>query len=261
LSNLGNTVSAAGTAVAAAGNTIVSSLPLPSPQIKSGLSGVVDNASGIVNGLGATVTNGLGQIGSNPNAVSSSVAGVGGVVTQAINTATSIGQVVGAVGSGPLAPLAPVTVPVGGLVTQVSATASTLAAPVNSVLSSGPVQQITQTVGQAIVPLISTVNTLTQTVGNTTGLNQPVNSLLTAAGAGINTLGNASTGANVPVVGSLGSVASAVGASVAGLGTNPVVGTGQPLLGSDGGSVAGRSARCSVQWCDWCARWQRRFRR
>lgn len=111
-------------------------------------------------------------------------------------------------------------------------------------MSTGPVEQLTQQLSTAIVPLTSQVIGGTQTLGATTGAGAPANSLLGTLGGAIANGGNTLTNANVPVVSNLGSVVGALGNTVASLGGvaySPNASSSNPLAPITGvlGGVAG----------------------
>ena len=123
----------------------------------------------------------------------------------------------------------------GAQVASVGVAASESGVALRSKLTTGPAEQLTQSLSGAIAPLTGAGNSLTHTLGNTTGLNLPVNGLLVrVGGAGVD-LGQQLTAANAPVVSHLGDVVAAAGTGVAGIGArnNEV----QPLLGNGSGGL------------------------
>ncbi len=89
-------------------------LPLVPSSAQNGLGSVVENLGATVSALGTGVQNGLGSIGSNPNPIGTTVASTGNVVTGVGNTVASAGTLVSGLGTDQLAPLAPITAPLGG---------------------------------------------------------------------------------------------------------------------------------------------------
>ncbi|OXH82928.1 hypothetical protein CA830_36050, partial [Burkholderia multivorans] len=71
-----------------------------------------------------------------------------------------------------------------------------------STLSSGAVQQVTQPISSAVTPLVITAGQITQQVGTTTGLGQPVSGLLGQVGGAISSAGTQVAGtSSQPLVG------------------------------------------------------------
>ncbi|WP_425127590.1 collagen-like triple helix repeat-containing protein [Burkholderia arboris] len=199
----------------AAGTTINGVTPPVGRDVTAGIGNTVIGAGTIIRDTSNAVSNGIGQIGIASNPVGTTVAGLGSIVGSTSNPVTGLSQAVKALGTGPLAPLAPVTAPVGGLLDTVAGGLQGAGATLGSTLSSGPVQQATQAIGNAITPLVTTTGQLTQQVGTATGLGQPVAGLLGQVGAVITSAGVKVTSASSqPIVGALGQVAFAVGNTV-----------------------------------------------
>lgn len=231
-----NIVSATGTAVSDIGTTVGSlDLPLVSAQTTNDLGNVVSNAGGIVTTLGDGLGDGLGQMGLIENPVGTTVNIVDNVVAQTGVTVRSAGTLVTNLGTGQLSALAPVTTPVGGLVDKVGEVVVDLSTKLPGVLESTPIEQITQSLSSGIVPLTSTVTSLTHQVGGATGLGEPVNNLLGTVGGTVAGLGHNISASDTPVVNSLGRVVTATGNTVSMLGIllNPEEGQGTDVgLGS-----------------------------
>lgn len=219
-SQASNIVSATGDAISNTGSDIGSlDLPIVPDQTQTDLANVVVNAGGIVSTLGAGIDDGLGQMGLITNPVGTVVASTSNVIGQTGVTVQSAGQLVSNLGSDQLAPLAPLTTPVGGLVTRVGEVVSDSSGPLQSVLSSIPVEQITQPLSNAIVPITSQLTMLTESVGTKTGLGQPIHNLLVTVGGKVATVGGLIEQSNVPVVENTGGVVVAVGNTVASIGS------------------------------------------
>ena len=139
----GNIVTATGNAVSDTGTAVGNlSLPIVPQQTQTDLGNVVTEGGGIVSTLGNGISSGLGQMGVIDNPVGVTVGSTGAVVNQTGVTVQSAGTLVSNLGTGQLAALAPVTAPVGGLVTKVGETVSNASAPLTQVLTTGPVEQL-----------------------------------------------------------------------------------------------------------------------
>ncbi len=219
-----------------AGATLGSaSVPGVSKGVTVGLADTVTGVGTIIRDTSDAVSDGLGQIGIVPNPVGTTVGGLGTVVATAGNPVSGISETVKALGSGPLAPLAPITTPVGGLLDTVASGLRTGGATLDASLSSAPVQQATQVISTAITPLVTTAGHLTQQVGTATGLGQPVAGLLGQVGSAITLTGWKVTAASPqPIVGGVGDLVRAVGNTVTNVGglVNPAGANGAvPISG------------------------------
>ncbi|RAB23420.1 hypothetical protein DN511_30320, partial [Burkholderia multivorans] len=96
---------------------------------------------------------------------------------------------VGALGAGPLSPLAPIAAPMAGLIETVASGIASAGTKIGASLSSAPVQQATQSISSAITPLVMTTGHLTQQVGTASGLGRPVAGLLGQVGGPIASAG------------------------------------------------------------------------
>ncbi len=231
----GNTVVATGNAISEIGKTIQEApLPLLPTKAREGAGDVVINAGRAVGSLGAGVRDGLGQMGSVDNPVGVTVASTSNVVHDVGEALISGGDLVNGLGTDKLAPLSPVTTPVGGLVTHVGIAVHDSSGKLHSVLSEGPVAQVTDSVSKVIVPLTSKVTDGTQTLGAGTHLGEPANGLLYKVGNTVAAGGSMISNTHAPVVSPLGGVVTEAGKTVAaagGLLTGPDHGGGNPLGG------------------------------
>jgi len=252
----GNSVVATGNAISDIGKSIQEApLPLLPTKAREGAGDVVINAGRAVGSLGAGVRDGLGQIGSVDNPVGVTVASTSNVVHDVGETLISGGDLVYGLGTEKLAPLAPVTEPVGGLVRHVGIAVHDSSGKVHSVLSEGPVAQVTNSVSKVIVPLTSKVTDGTQTLGAVTHLGDPANGLLYKVGNTAAAGGSMISNSHAPVVSPLGGVVTEAGKTVAAAGAllngngqgggNPLGGVvnNLPLAkvagGGEGGSAGG----------------------
>jgi hypothetical protein len=130
-----------------------------------------------------------------------------------------------------LAPLNPVTAPAGSTVSAVGQVLQGAGGLVTIGTSSGPVQQVTQQLSNAIVPLAAQVAQGGQQVGAASMLGSPLAGGLNTAGSGLASAGGqvGAAGGN-PVAADAGGVLGAVGATVASAG-------GLVNGGSGGGSA------------------------
>ncbi|WP_293778394.1 collagen-like triple helix repeat-containing protein [uncultured Oxalicibacterium sp.] len=216
--NAGNLVTATGGAISALGATVENAnVGIVPAQTQSDLARVVDDTDGVVQTLGQGVSDGLGQIGNVQNPLGVTVANTGNVVERVGQTTQDTGTLVANTGGGPLSPLAPVTQPVGGLVNQVGVGVSNASPTLTNALSSGPVEQVTQTGSNVITPLTARATTLTQQVGNATGLDEPVDGMLGRVGGGLDSVGQSLTGGSELGTG-LGTVVSSAGQTVSSAG-------------------------------------------
>ncbi|WP_293780042.1 collagen-like triple helix repeat-containing protein [uncultured Oxalicibacterium sp.] len=244
-----NVISATGTAISDTGTTLGEmNLPLVSAQTSGDVATVVENTGGIVTTLGDGIADGLGQMGLIENPVGTTVNVVDNVIAQTGVTVESVGTLVSNLGTDQLSVLAPVTTPVGSLVSNVGSAVVDLSTKLPSVIESTPIEQITQSLSSSIVPLTSTVTSLTHQIGGTTGLGRPVNNLLETIGGNVAGLGIGITDSNTPVVSNLGGVVTATGDTVSILGIllqpENDVGTNQglasllsPITGILGGKI------------------------
>ncbi|EYS96827.1 hypothetical protein CF68_18375 [Cupriavidus sp. SK-4] len=215
----GNTVVATGNAVSEIGKTIKDApLPLLPTKAREGAGEVVINAGRAVGSLGAGVRDGLGQMGSVHNPVGVTVASTSNVVHDVGEALISGGDLVYGLGTEKLAPLAPVTTPLGGLVRHVGIAVHDSSGKVHSVLSEGPVAQVTNSVSKVIVPLTSKVTDGTQTLGAVTHLGEPVHGLLHKVGHTVAAGGSMLSNTHAPVVSPLGGVVTEAGKTVAAAG-------------------------------------------
>ena len=212
----GGVVSAAGTTVSGLGNTVgATNLPVLGTQAGSDLGTVVSDTGGIVTTTGNGVSNGLGTAGISANPVGITTANTGNIVQATGQTVQDTGTLVANVGSNRLRALAPVTAPVGGVVNRSGVAVSGLGSPLTDTLSTGPVEQITQTLSSAIVPLTSQATQLTQTAGTTSGLGRPVSGLLGIVGGAVMQVGDyVKAGSGVEVVDDVGNLVTATGNTV-----------------------------------------------
>ncbi|CAN7684436.1 collagen-like triple helix repeat-containing protein [Cupriavidus necator] len=244
----GNSVVATGNAISDIGKSIQEApLPLLPTQAREGAGGVVINAGRAVGSLGGGVRDGLGQMGSVDNPVGVTVASTSNVVHDVGEALISGGDLVYGLGTEKLAPLAPVTTPVGGLVRHVGIAVHDSSGNLHSVLSEGPVAQVTNSVSKVIVPLTSKATDGTQTLGAVTHLGEPANGLLYKAGNTVAAGGSMISNTNTPVVSPLGGVVTEAGKTVAAAGAllngngqgggNPLGGllSNLPLAGAGGG--------------------------
>ncbi|KAB0632383.1 hypothetical protein F7R13_35445, partial [Burkholderia territorii] len=150
-----------------------------------------------------------------PNPVGTTVAGLGEVVGATANPVEGLAQTIRALGSGPLAPLAPVTTPVGAVLDTVAGGLGAAGNTVGATLASGAVQQVTQPLSSAVTPLVITAGQATQQIGATTGLGQPVAGLLGQVGTALATTGSRmGSVSSQPAVGAVGAVVGALGNTV-----------------------------------------------
>ncbi len=247
----GNTVVATGNAISDIGKTIQEApLPLLPTTARESAGDVVIKAGKAVGSLGAGVRDGLGQMGSVDNPVGVTVASTGNVVHDVGEALISGGDLVSGLGTEKLAPLAPVTTPVGGLVRHVGIAVHDSSGKVHklkSVLSEGPVAQVTNSVSKVIVPLTSKGTDGTQTLGAATHLGEPANGLLYKVGNTVAAGGSMISNTHAPVVSPLGGVVTEAGKTVAAAGAilsgngqgggNPLGGllSNLPLAGAGGG--------------------------
>ncbi|QQX87496.1 collagen-like triple helix repeat-containing protein [Cupriavidus necator] len=244
----GNSVVATGNAISEVGKSIQEApLPLLPTQAREGAGDVVINAGRAVGSLGAGVRDGLGQMGSVDNPVGVTVASTSNVVHDVGEALISGGDLVYGLGTEKLAPLAPVTTPVGGLVRHVGIAVHDSSGKLHSVLSEGPVAQVTNSVSKVIVPLTSKVTDGTQTLGAVTHLGDPANGPLYMVGNTAAAGGSMISNTHAPVVSPLGGVVSEAGKTVAAAGAllngngqgggNPLGGllNNLPLAGAGGG--------------------------
>ncbi|UIF89543.1 collagen-like triple helix repeat-containing protein [Cupriavidus sp. UYPR2.512] len=231
----GNTVVATGNAISEIGKTIQDApLPLLPTQAREGAGDVVIKTGRAVGSLGAGVRDGLGQIGSVDNPVGVTVASTSNVVHDVGEALISGGDLVRGLGTEKLAPLSPVTTPVGGLVRHVGIAVHDSSGKLHSVLSEGPVAQVTNSVSKVIVPLTSKVTDGTQTLGAGTHLGEPANGLLYKVGNTVAAGGSMISNTHAPVVSPLGGVVTEAGKTVAaagGLLNGQDHGGGNPLGG------------------------------
>jgi hypothetical protein len=214
-----NTVVATGNAVSEIGKSIQDApLPLLPAKAREGAGGVVVNAGEAVGALGAGVRDGLGQIGSVDNPLGMTVSSTGNVVHEVGDAAISGGALVQGLGTEKLAPLAPLTTPVGGLVKHVGVAIQGGGDKLQSVLSDGAVAQVTESLSKVIVPLTSKVTDGTQTLGAATHLGEPANGLLYKVGNTVATGGSMLSNTQARVVSPLGGVVTEAGKTVAAAG-------------------------------------------
>ncbi|CAJ94981.1 Hemagglutinin transmembrane protein [Cupriavidus necator] len=215
----GNTVVATGNAISDIGKTIQEApLPLLPTTARESAGDVVIKAGKAVGSLGAGVRDGLGQMGSVDNPVGVTVASTGNVVHDVGEALISGGDLVSGLGTEKLAPLAPVTTPVGGLVRHVGIAVHDGSYKLKSVLSEGPVAQVTNSVSKVIVPLTSKGTDGTQTLGAATHLGEPANGLLYKVGNTVAAGGSMISNTHAPVVSPLGGVVTEAGKTVAAAG-------------------------------------------
>lgn len=203
----GSAVSNTGQAIADSGDQI-SNAPAPvegSATIKKDAGATVTSAGLTVKTLGDGISNGIGGGSNSKNPVGVTVASLGstlGGVGRTIAAAGTTISDVGAAGS-PLQPLNPLTTPVGAGVRNIGKTIEASSMLVTLSLSSGPAEQTTQSLSNAIIPIDAQA---TQTLGQT-----PAASLANAAGNGIDP--------DNPLVKDLDSPANGVGTAIAGSGS------------------------------------------
>ncbi|MCP5804600.1 collagen-like triple helix repeat-containing protein, partial [Klebsiella pneumoniae] len=75
--------------------------------------------------------------------------------------------------------------PLAGVVTQVGQAVANGGSTLGTALSTGPVQQLTQQLSTAIIPITSQLTGATQTLGATSGLGSPGNTLLGQLGGAV----------------------------------------------------------------------------
>lgn len=236
----GNVVSATGDSVSNVGGTI-GALPIAGvtgTQTRSDLATVVSDAGNVISTAGDGVANGLGAAGSIANPVGATVSNTGNVIQATGQTVQHSGALVSNLGATRLSALAPITTPVGALVGNTGEAISNLGQPLADGLSSGPVERITQTASNAIVPLTSRAATLTQTIGDATGIGAPANNLLARTGGAVARGGQRLGNSGLPLLDDFGNVVIATGntVSVAGvLLTRQPAGSGSPFNGLLGG--------------------------
>jgi hypothetical protein len=147
----------------------------------------------------------------------------------------------GAAGS-PLAPLNPLTTPLGGGVSSAGIALTGGGDLLKANLASGPVQQVTQQASNAIVPLTATVVQATQIFGSASTLGKPVDNGLQTIGGALVGAGNQVAGASGNVVAKdVGALIGKTGATVASLGglVNGNAASGGNPLGSLAGAPGG----------------------
>ena len=92
------------------GNTISStSVPGVNPGVTQGAGSTVSATGDVIDAAANALSSGLGQIGSTKDPVGTTVAGLGAVVSSTSGVIAGAASTVNALGSGPLAPLSPVT--------------------------------------------------------------------------------------------------------------------------------------------------------
>jgi hypothetical protein len=92
-------------------------------------------------------------------------------------------------------------------------------AVLGNVLSSGPVQQVTQPISTAITPIVLTAGLVTQQVGTSTGLGVPLSGVLAKLGGAVSSAGTtfgsaASTATNNPLGADVGTLVASLGNTV-----------------------------------------------
>lgn len=198
------------------GKTISSTaIPGVDPAVTQGAGGTVSATGGVIDAAANALSDGLGQTGSTPNPVGTTIAGTGSIVTATSGVVGGVASTVDALGTGPLSPLAPVTTPVAGALDTVANGLSAGGQVLGTTLSSSDVQQVTQPLSSAITPLVITLGQQTQNVGTTTGVGQPVSGLLGQIGGAVQNAGAqvAGTSSN-PLAADVGQLVSGVGNTI-----------------------------------------------
>ncbi|HDR8861349.1 TPA: collagen-like triple helix repeat-containing protein [Burkholderia territorii] len=209
-------VSTAGALAVGVGSTVSAmSLPVLGNTVTRSAGDAIASISTISRAAADALSDGLGKTGSTPNPVGTTVAGLGEVVGVTANPVEGLAQTIRALGSGPLAPLAPVTTPVGAALDTVAGGLGAAGNTLGATLASGAVQQVTQPLSSAVTPLVITAGQTTQQIGATTGLGQPVAGLLGQVGTALATTGSRmGSVSSQPAVGAVGAVVGALGNTV-----------------------------------------------
>ncbi|KWF34163.1 hypothetical protein WL88_11095 [Burkholderia diffusa] len=209
-------VSTAGALAVGVGSTVSAmSLPVLGNTVTRSAGDTISSISTISRAAADALSDGLGKTGSTSNPVGTTVAGLGEVVGTTAIPVTGLAQTIRALGSGPLAPLAPVTTPVGAVLDTVAGGLGAAGNTVGATLASGAVQQVTQPLSSVVTPLVITADQATQQIGATTGLGQPVAGLLGQVGTALATTGSRMGAvSSQPAVGSVGALVGALGNTV-----------------------------------------------
>lgn len=227
VSDLGSTISGVGDGV-----STLSSALAPLPVVGGVLQSAVNTSGNVVDTVGDGLTNGLGQLGSDPQALSKTTAIVGNVVSDVGDGVSDIsGKLATSTSSIPL---------VGGVVTRVAPVldgvgdkVSMLGDTLTTVTSSGPLGTVTDKVGNnLLVPVVTLAEGLTGKVVSSTGLSAPVGGLIDKVATTVDGLGDkvtATGGGNTltnTMGGTLNNVATTIG-NTSNLTTAPSTG-GEP---------------------------------
>lgn len=242
LTTLGSTASDLG------GTISSTAIPGVSPAVSQGVGGTVSATGAVVDAAADAVSSGLGQIGSTPDPVGTTVAGLGSAVSATSGVVAGVASTVDALGTGPLAPLAPVTTPLAGALDTAANGIRAGGQVLGNTLASSAVQQVTQPLSSAITPLVVTLGQQTQNVGTTTGIGQPVSGLLGQVGGAVQSAGAQLAGASSnPLAADVGHLVSSVGNTVTNAGglvnpngpngAAPIPGLITSLVGSSSASV------------------------
>ncbi|WP_175781581.1 collagen-like triple helix repeat-containing protein [Burkholderia anthina] len=183
----------------------------------------ISSVNTITRATADALSDGLGRIGTTADPVGTTLASLGNVVGATANPVTGLAQTVRALGTGPLAPLAPVTTPVGTVLDTVAGGLGAAGSMAGATLSSNAVWQVTQPLSAIVTPLVLSAGQATQQIGSATGLGQPVADLLGQVGGALSTAGwRAGTVAAQPAVGP----------------ASPFIGTAGGLVGALGNTVS-----------------------
>lgn len=209
LTTLGSTATDLGGAVSSA------TVPGVNPAVSQGVGGTVAATGAVLDAAANDLSSGLGQIGSTSDPVGATVARTGSTVASTSGVVAGVASTINALGTGPLAPLAPITTPLAGALDTAANGISAGGQVLGNALSSSAVQQVTQPLSSAITPLVVTLGQQTQTVGTTTGIGQPVSGLLGQIGGAVQSAGAqvAGTSSN-PLAADVGHLVSSVGNTV-----------------------------------------------
>lgn len=198
------------------GGTISSTtVPGVDPAVTQGVGGTVSATGDVLDAAANALSSGLGQTGSTANPVGTTAAGLGSTVSATSGVVASAAVTVRALGSGPLAPLAPVTTPLAGALDTAANGVSAGGQVLATTLASSAVQQVTQPLSSAVTPLVVTLGQQTQNIGTTTGLGPSASGLLGQVGGAVQSAGAqvASTSSN-PLAADVGHLVESLGNTV-----------------------------------------------
>ena len=168
----------------------------------------------VVGTLGNAISVGAGTVGQSTDPVGDTVRAVPTTTDSVTATVDQAAGLVNALGSSssPLAPLNPITTPLGDAVSTINESAvKPVIGGVNSALTSDQLQPLTSGLSQVVNPVTDGVSQVTTELGSA-GLNQVTAPVLGAANDSLLApLGDAITSSEVPVISSLGQVITQAG--------------------------------------------------